>query len=193
MAVSDKSFEVRLLVVLLAAVAFFALWVIPASVKDPAGFGYSEGLAPSFSVYLVAILAAITLAGRLVRILAADASAIQNEIGSTFSKPDPADQLDAQSETDETASDSKMRTGIILATCLLFPFLLIPYLGFYISSFGFVLFLAVVMGERRLPVLLLLPVLLVSGIYAGFELGFTIFLPRGEIILQLLELIGDRG
>lgn len=191
MVASDRSFEVRLLVILLAAVAVFTFWVIPASVKDPVGFGYSDGLAPSFSVYLVAILAAITLAVRLARILIAGAPTHQSEAAPTTAEPQFEDQMDAQSSLEKEASHSKVRSGIIILTCLLFPFLLIPFLGFYLSSFGFVLFLAITLGERRALILLLLPVLLVCGIFAGFELGFTIFLPRGEFILQLLELKRD--
>jgi hypothetical protein len=191
MAASDRTFELRLLGVLLAGVAVFAFWVVPASVKDPAGFGYSDGLAPSFSIYLVATLAAVTLAGRLVRILMADAPTGQPKADAALQEPHADDLSQAHSAGDEDATDSKNRAYVIISACLLFAFLFVPFLGFYISSFGFVLFLALTMGERRPVVLLLLPGLLLCGVYAGFELGFTIFLPRGELVLQFLDLIGD--
>jgi hypothetical protein len=179
MTASDRTFEVRLLLVLLAMVAIFTFWVIPASVIDPPGFGFADGLAPSFSVYLVATLAAFTLVGRLIRLLREDPQDDQ----------DPAAPASATPGSQDQDPSSKTRITIIIAICMSFAFLFIPYLGFYISSFGFVVFLTGLMGERRPVVMILLPALLVCGIYAGFELGFTIFLPRGELILQLLEAI----
>ena len=94
------------------------------------------------------------------------------------------------SEDMEEAPESRSRSAAILCCCMLYGFLFVPYLGFYISSFGFVVFLSVLLAERRPVVLILLPILLLAGIYVAFEKGFTIFLPRGELILQLFETMG---
>jgi hypothetical protein len=178
MLAANRSFEPRLLAVLLACVAVFTLWVVPASVVDPEGFGYAQGLAPSFCVYLVAALAAGILVLRLVRVLrGVDDDSI---IG-----PDAHD-----TEEDGEAPASRARSGVIIGSCLVFAFLLIPYAGFYVSSFAFVVFLAVTMGEQRAAVLILLQALLIAGIYVGFELGFTIVLPRGELMQPLLDAFG---
>lgn len=192
MVAAERSSESRLLIVLLAFVALFAFWVIPASVEDPEDFGYADGLAPSFSVYLVAALAAVTLFGRLVRVLMAGGEAVQSGTAPQMTDPQSDDAShDGNPEFVEEAPAPQTRTGTIIGACLIFPFLLIPYLGFYVSSFVFVIFLATIMGERRPMVLTFLPILLIAGIYSGFELGFTIFLPRGELVLQLVDIFSD--
>ena len=192
MVAAERSSESRLLIVLLAFVALFAFWVIPASVEDPEDFGYAEGLAPSFSVYLVAALAAVTLFGRLVRVLMAGGEAVQSGTAPQMTDPQSDDAShDGNPEFVEEAPAPQTRPGTIIGACLIFPFLLIPYLGFYVSSFVFVIFLAFIMGERRPMVLTFLPILLIAGIYSGFELGFTIFLPRGELVLQLVDIFSD--
>lgn len=184
MVATERSFELRLLVALLAVIAFFTFWVIPVSVEDPENFGYADGLAPSFSVYLVAALAAITLAWRLFRVLKTvpEQPALENAI------PNASDEQ-SDEQLNELAGPSS-RSWAIIGACLAFSFLLIPYIGFYISSFAFIIFLAIIMGERRGMVLTSLPILLTAAIYAGFEMGFTIFLPRGELILHLFDTLG---
>jgi hypothetical protein len=167
---ADRLYETRLLGILLMLVAVFALWVIPSSVEDPEGFGYAEGLAPSFTVYLVAALAATILALRLIRVL--------RGMGAENAHSDVAS---------EEIPDSQKRSMIIIGSCLVFAFLLIPFLGFYISSFAFVAFLAIQMGEQRVMVLTALPAFLIAGVYVGFELGFTIMLPRGDLVQLLLD------
>ena len=68
MVASKRSSEIRLLFALLLFIAFFTIWIIPNSVEDPEGFGYAQGLPPSFSVYLIAFLAAFTLLLRLIKV-----------------------------------------------------------------------------------------------------------------------------
>ncbi len=173
MIADERSSEIRLLIALLVLVAIFTFWLIPNSIEDPKGFGYAQGLAPSFSVYMVAILAAATLILRLLRVLRSSPIA-----------------LSSQSESSELVQDEpgKQKRGwIIIGTCLLFAFVLIPYVGFYISSFAFVVLLAIIMGEHRPVMLIALPVLLLVAVYLGFVEGFTIALPRGEFILLILD------
>jgi hypothetical protein len=180
MVADQRSTEIRLLLILLAVIAVFTFWVIPASVEDPEGFGYAQGLAPSFSVYVVAAFAAITLLLRLFRVMRDGPQKFQ-----------PSAEA-AQGEDANTVDDDvngRRRSWKIIGSCLLFAFILVPYVGFYLSSFAFVVFLAITMGEQRPLVLVILPLLLLVGIYFAFELGFTIALPRGEI----LPLIFDAG
>jgi hypothetical protein len=180
----ERSSEIRLLIILLALVGLFTFWMIPASVKDPEGFGYAQGLAPSFTVYMVAIFAAITLLARLVRVW----REVPRDAGSSASLNENENDWDEPVHNDTT---SQKRSWTIIGSCLLFAFILIPYAGFYASSFAFIVILAIIMGERRIIILVLLPAILLVGIYLGFEKGFTISLPRGEITLMILEALGS--
>lgn len=178
MIADERSSEIRLLIALLVLVAIFTFWLIPNSIEDPEGFGYAQGLAPSFSAYVVAIIATITLLLRLLRVLKSNPINVHPTAQSS------------QSESSELVQDEpgkQKRAWMIIGTCLLFAFVLIPYVGFYISSFAFVVLLAIVMGEHRPVMLIALPVLLLVAVYLGFEEGFTISLPRGELILLILD------
>jgi hypothetical protein len=175
MLAAARTFELRLIFVFLALVAVFVLWVIPVSIEDPEGFGYYQGLAPSFSVYLVAAMAALTLIVRLFRVLLLG----ENE----------GDASAPESEAEET-SKFHLRSGLIIGACLIFAFLGIQFFGFYLSSFVFVIVLAFLMGEQRPMVLGSVALVLVAGIFAAFELGFTILLPRGELTQPLLDAFG---
>ena len=60
--------EGSLILVLLSLTLFFNFWVVPFGVADPENFGYEDGLAPSFAVYLVGILAFVTLMYQFIKV-----------------------------------------------------------------------------------------------------------------------------
>jgi hypothetical protein len=170
--VAMRNAELRLIAVLLVIVAVFIFWIIPASIVDPENFGYAQGLAPSFTVYLVAAMATLTLLIRLFKIL-------------VFKTGNVAAQTEPESSADD-ASVFGYRTGLIFLACIIFAFFGIRYFGFYISGFVFVSFMAFLLGERRPLMLGMVAGALMIGIYAAFELGFKIVLPVGELIQYVI-------
>jgi hypothetical protein len=60
--------EGSLILVLLTLTLFFNFWVVPFGVTDPENFGYKDGLAPSFAVYVVGILAFLTLIYQFIKV-----------------------------------------------------------------------------------------------------------------------------
>jgi len=72
---------------------------------------------------------------------------------------------------------------------LVYSFLFIEYLGFYLGSFIFIIILSLLLGEKRFFILSLFPTFLIFFVYVGFNLGFSIFLPEGKILEQILESI----
>ena len=69
MATHAHHVEMLQVVVLLVIDGLFYWLVIPAGIVDPQGFGIDEGLPPSFSARLVAVVAGALLLGRLAQLL----------------------------------------------------------------------------------------------------------------------------
>ena len=139
---------------------------MPASVEDPEGFGYAQGLPPSFTVYLVALLGGAVMLVRLLRLWRNPQLAL----------------------AEVAANERRMGAQAlsIIGVCLLFAFLLIPGLGFYPSSLLFIVTASLILGERRPVFLTAPPVAVTGGLFLAFEYGFSIFLPRGHWIEPLL-------
>ncbi len=74
------------------------------------------------------------------------------------------------------------RLAIIVALCLIYGHSLIPLAGFYLSSMLLLAVVALLLGERRWPYLLLVPPGLALAVYLLFERGFMIRLPKGAIM-----------
>lgn len=162
--------EALLLIALLAGVAGTVFWVVPASVDDPEGFGYAQGLPPSFTVYLVALLGGVVMLVRLLRL---------------WRNP----RLDVV-EVDAGERRLGSQALWIIVVCLLFAFLLIPKVGFYPSSLLFIVTASLILGERRPLFLTAPPILVTGGLYLAFEHAFSIFLPRGDWVEPLLANLG---
>ncbi len=162
--------EALLLMALLAGVAGIVLWVVPASVEDPQGFGYAQGLPPSFTVYLVALLGGAVMLVRLLRLWLNPGLAVV--------------------EVDANERGIGPQALSVIGVCLLFALLLVPGLGFYPSSLLFIVVASLILGERRPVFLTAPPVLVTGGLFLAFEYGFNIFLPRGHWIEPLLANLG---
>ncbi len=174
MNVTRHSGELTLIGLLAVGDAFFAWWVIPASVEDPEGFGIAQGLAPSTTLHLIAGLAGLVLACRLIGIARA-ALVGADHAPVAAARPPSADE-----------QGSWRRVTTVIGVYATFALLALPWLGFYASSFGFVLALVLILGERRAAVVIATPVLLTGLVYGLFEGLFSIALPRGELIETLI-------
>ena len=150
---------------------FFIFWIIPKSIIDPLNFGIKDGLPPSFSAYLVGFLIFFTLIFQYIN-------------GIILKKNN-----DFQNESLFFSREIFKRSLNIIIVCLVYSFLFIEYLGFYLGSFIFVIILSLLLGEKRFFILSLFPTFLIFFVYVGFNLGFSIFLPEGKILEQILESI----
>ena len=70
------------------------------------------------------------------------------------------------------------RSKKIISSCLIYSFLLVPNTGFYFGSIIFIITLSFLMGERRVSILTVVPLIVMLFIFLGFEKGFQIFLPE---------------
>lgn len=171
---SPKQAETLQLLLLLAVDTIFFFVIIPHGVQDPEGFGWDQGLPPSFSVRLVAAIAAILMLGRLVKI--------------HFAKtPDPAaavpagralDVLDEDAEPDLDAG-VPVRGIMGMAAALIFSIVLVPIAGFFIGSAALLVSMLLILGERRLSRLAIFPGIVILLIWILFGQLLSIRLPVG--------------
>ena len=148
---------------LLASLSLFYFLLIPLAVSDPQDFGLDQGLPPSFSPRLVAILAAVLMLFRVIRLLLATQD---------LSYAEPTDE-------DDTSASFSPRTIAGMAAAALFALVLVPVLGFLLGGAVLVLSLLVIMGEYRPTVLVLHPLLVMLAIWALFERLLSVRLPPG--------------
>lgn len=163
--------EIVLLAVLLTADLLFYAAVIPFGIADPQGFGLDEGLPPSFSAKVAAVLLALIMIIRLV---------------SLWIRPETA-QADGDILADDgddagEAITISTRNLVGIAAALVFAYVLVPVIGFYISGFLLLSALMRIMGEARLPVLVWQPAVVVFLIWGLFDRIFSINLPAGVIL-----------
>lgn len=160
------------LALLLCAVALFYFVVIPAGIIDPDGFVLDEGLPPSFSARLVAVLAALVLIARVISLLwFSDAS--------TGSSIEPATD-DLSDEAQPVRLSLRVWTGV--AVSLLFAFGLVPILGFGAASLITLALMLFVLGERSTIRLALFPVLVSAFVWLLFTQVLSIKLPVGMLL-----------
>ena len=110
--------EILQLAILLALDALFYAVIIPVGVSDPEGIGLDQGLPPSFSARLIAVLAALLMGFRLARLLLGKNAAIVSTIA----------------DEDELSVGFPKRGLMGMATALVFSLLAVPFAGFYIAS-----------------------------------------------------------
>ncbi|MDA1100031.1 MAG: tripartite tricarboxylate transporter TctB family protein [Proteobacteria bacterium] len=158
--------EILQLAILLAVVAVFYFVIIPLGVSDPESFGLNQGLPPSFSARLVAVLAALLMLFRLGRILINEDAAMAASI---------------TDENDELSSGLPQRGLIGMAAALVFSMLLVPYIGFYLGSALLLCGLLITLGERRPLRLLADPLLVLAVIWLVFGQLLSIRLPAGSL------------
>lgn len=169
---SARRVELFELLFLLGLVALFYFVVVPAGISDPDGFVLDEGLPPSFSARLIAILAAMIIVLRVLRITIFSPRAVADEPG-VASEVEPVTEL-------STKLTRRVWTGVVIS--LFFAFALVPVLGFAIASLltlGTTLF---VLGERSWFRLMLYPLLVSAGVWLLFSQLLSVKLPEGLFI-----------
>jgi hypothetical protein len=155
------------LIVLLLADAVYLFVIIPLGIQDPEGFGIDQGLPPSFSARLAALLAAALMLLRLAQLRWGSASEV-------------APAAFADSDTDNPAAlPLRGLTGMVVA--LAFSIVLVPLVGFYAGAVVLLLVLLLVLGERSWPRLVLYPAIVTLLVWGLFAQLLSIRLPSGTL------------
>lgn len=143
---------------LLAAAIVFGLWILPAGI-GPGGAG--EGLSPRFMPRLATVAMVLALAWGL--------------LGSLIGTRPP--------RKPDSDGESHVRIPIVgVAICLAFATVGFALAGFYIGGICMAALLTVVLGERRVWVVILFPTLLLAAIYLLFELALNVRMPRFGLV-----------
>lgn len=159
--------EIVLLGTMLLADAVFFFYLIPAGIFDPEGFGLAQGLPPSFTAKVVAILMAAIMVLRLFQLLTNPALAEDGEV-------------DADGEV-KTEMDIGVRNLAGIAVALLFAFILVPLIGYYLAGLVMVAALMAAMGETNPLSLAWQPATVIGMIWLLFDQIFSIRLPVGQL------------
>ncbi len=173
---SARRVELTELLFLLGLVAVFYFFVIPAGITDPDGFVLDEGLPPSFSARLVAVLAAFVILLRVVRLYwlpdASPKSAPASHSTQSTDEPVPS----------EPRVSLTRRVWIGVGVAWLFAFGLVPVLGFPVASVLTLALMLFVLGERSVPRLVLFPIIVTLGVWILFEQLLSVKLPPGLLL-----------
>ncbi len=159
--------EVWQLMILLLADMVYLFVVIPLGIQDPEGFGIDEGLPPSFSARLAAVLAALLMLLRLAQLRWGKAT----EAAPAPFAPDDGD----------TPVGLPVRgiTGMVVA--LVFSILVVPLVGFYAGAAIMLIVLLLLLGERHWPRLVVYPAIVTLLVWALFAQLLSIRLPSGTL------------
>ncbi|MBM2323671.1 MULTISPECIES: tripartite tricarboxylate transporter TctB family protein [Marivita] len=159
--------ELILISILLPVVALFAFWYVPLSIDEPQGFGSDSEVSPRFAPYLLAILMAAAMIGRLLQL------GVYKVRGMLETLPDDLEEIGSVEET---------KRGLVLnVVTSIYGFFLIPFIGFYAASFALVAYLVNRLGERRLWFIGLIGVGCILFTYLLFDELLNVRLPRGAI------------
>lgn len=173
-----RNSELIQLSLLLALVALFYLFVIPAGIVDPEGMGLDQGLPPSFSARAVAWVTAALLLGRVAQLTLRS----PKDPGQTGSADSATDQNLAHHDEDDgdgVTISPRVMAGV--ASALIFAFVLIPLFGFAPASIVLLIALLIILGERHVGRLLGLPVIVTAGVWLLFEKALSVSLPTGSL------------
>ena len=158
--------EILQLIVLLVVVAVFWFVIVPAGVVDPEGYGLDQGLPPSFSPKLVAVLATMLMAFRLAQLLLNKDAAVEASI---------------TDEEDDLSSGLPRRGLTGMAAAIVFSQIMIPLVGFYLASGLLLSGLLATLGERTALRLVVFPALVVAVVWLLFGQLLSIRLPSGML------------
>ena len=145
---------------MLAAAILFGLWVLPLGI-GAAGAGQGVGLSARFMPQLATLGMVLALAWGLFGSLTRTAPAAKagRDQGGHARKPIGA-----------------------VAICLVFAVIGFELAGFYVGGVCMAVLLTVLLGERRLPVIILFATLLLATIYLLFEFALNVRLPKFGLI-----------
>jgi hypothetical protein len=159
---TDRRREILLLATLIAITLAFAFGVLPEGIDEGFG-GEGPGLSPSAMPRLA--VAGIVLALAYGLLLAVQGTKPNTDAAALH--PQGAHPLRA--------------IGAVLI-CLTFAQLGFELLGFYIGGVLMAMLLTLLLGERQIFKVLVIPMLVCTLIYTLFELGFQIRLPKAGFI-----------
>ena len=145
---------------MLAAAILFGLWVLPLGIGAPSA-SQGVGLSARFMPQLATLGIVLALAWGLYGSLTGTAPAVKagGDQGGHARKPIGA-----------------------VAICLVFAVIGFELAGFYVGGVCMAVLLTVLLGERRLPVIVLFPTLLLATIYLLFEFALNVRLPKLGLI-----------
>jgi hypothetical protein len=170
----SRAGETVLLIAFIVLAAVLALVVVPAGISASRMPGVTPRTVPYGVAAGIALLCLIRLAALWI---VPQSLAGASEVVAS----DPEADLEPDSEPEEERYTGRL--ALIVAGCFLFSALLVPYLGFYLAGISFVAGIMGILGERRLRFLVLVPTGLALAIYVLFEMGFSIRLPKGTLLL----------
>ena len=75
-----------------------------------------------------------------------------------------------------------LRAVSAVLICMAFAFFGFAVAGFYLGGVAMAIILTLLLGERRVLTVVLFPILILAAIYAIFELGLQIRLPKSDLI-----------
>ncbi len=90
--------------------------------------------------------------------------------------------VDAAPATRDKSTTHPLRAAGAVLICLLFAFIGFDAIGFYLGGVAMAVLLTLLLGERKVLFVLLLPILTLALVYGLFELGFQIKLPKADFI-----------
>lgn len=159
---TDRRREILLLGTLIAITLAFAVGVLPMAIDEGFG-GQGPGLSPTAMPGLAVAGMALALAYGLV-------------LAVLGIKPG----TDVAAEHPRGAHPLRAIGAVLI--CLTFAQLGFKLLGFYLGGVVMAMLLTLLLGERQIFKVLVVPMLVCTLIYALFELGFQIRLPKAGFI-----------
>ncbi len=163
--------ELLQLGILLILDAGFYFWFIPAGIQDPEGIGLADGMAPSGTARIGAVLIALIIIIRLAKLVLA------GRADGRYSAQELTDADDEQGKISRP-----LRSIACIGLCFIYALFLLPLIGFYPASLLLLALLMAFLGERRWVHLLLLPAATVFFVYLLFAGLFSIRLPAGLLV-----------
>lgn len=101
-----------------------------------------------------------------------------------------ANKVSAQSILGEIKLDGFFKSKLFIGMLLVFLMaLILPYIGFIPSCLAFLVSYGVLLGEKRLPRLILISLLVTVALYALFQGPLSIMLPRGVSFFREFALV----
>ena len=156
--------QVLITIALIGITLMFAFLVLPRGIE--AGFGsQGSGLSPRTIPEFAVIGILIALAFGLLTQL----------MGSTSG-------VTAPSTAATTDSTHPLRATGAALICLAFAYVGFSVLGFYLGGTLMATLLTLLLGERKIVKVVVIPILTLVLIYCIFELGFQVRLPKADLI-----------
>ena len=166
--------ELGQLAILLALDALFYFAVVPASIIDPEGMSLDQGLPPSFSAYLVAILAAILMVLRFLQLIffsqRPTAKIIQN-----------GKRSEIEADINSELAELPIRGIAGISAGLVFAYAVTPAIGFFAGGLILLVVLLRILGETRPTSLIIPPFIVIAMVWVLFEQLLSIRMPSGML------------